>query len=351
MPAMRTGITTGACAAAAAKAAAMVLRGDQPPPEVTLQLDGREVKIAVESAATVAAGRATAAVRKDAGDDPDVTHGMMVVVTLWPAPAGSGHVFLAGAGVGTVTKPGLQVPPGQPAINPGPRRMIAEALAEVTPEAMHVEISIPGGQVVAAKTYNPRLGIVGGLSVLGTTGMVRPYCRQAMLDSLRCELDVAKACGVRALVLAPGNIGSRVARRLLRLTDEQLVEVGNEWGYVAGLLPKYGFEHVLAVGHPGKLAKLAEGEWDTHSSRSASALPGVAALAGEVLSVRACESPTVEGLFGALAEGDRRRLADELARRVAAALGERISPAASAVLLVNMAGEELGRFGDLRSWQ
>ena len=165
---------------------------------------------------------------------------------------------------------------------------------------MCVEIAIPGGADVAVKTYNPRLGIVGGLSVLGTTGIVRPYCKKALLEALGCELDVAAACGVRALVLTPGNIGTRAARRRFKLADEQVVEVGNEWGFVVKTLAKYAFEAVLVAGHPGKLAKLAAGEWDTHSSRSAAAVEFVRSLAAAVLAAPATEASTTEGLFESL---------------------------------------------------
>lgn len=360
MPALRSGITTGACAAAGAKAAAMMLAGKASPGEVSITLgDGRQAEIPLVFARLIDGGqKAMASVVKDAGDDPDVTNGLEVVVTLWPAEGGE-TVFLAGEGVGSVTKPGLQIPPGQPAINPGPRRMIMAAIAEVTAQAMCVQVAIPGGVEVAAKTYNPRLGIVGGLSVLGTTGIVRPYCKKAMLDSLRCSLDVAAACGVRAPVLAPGNIGAKAACRHFRLADEQVIEVGNEWGFMAEALRGYAFGAIMACGHPGKLAKLAAGDWDTHSSRSDSASRYVGALAQEVLGQTFPEAATTEGVFQLLEPAQSRRVGDELARRVRVALGERIgngqageTPATPsvAVMLVDMAGGELGRDGEFSPW-
>ena len=134
--------------------------------------------------------------------------------------------------MGTVTKPGLAIPPGEPAINPVPRRMIREAVREVTPRGVRVTISIPGGGELARKTFNPRIGIVGGLSILGTTGIVRPFSCSALRESLRCALNVAAAAGIRAPVLVPGHIGERAARAHFRVADEQVVEVGNEWGFV-----------------------------------------------------------------------------------------------------------------------
>ncbi len=360
---LRSGITTGACAAAAAKAAALMLVEGAAPAAVEIGLPGGQtIRVAVASAQVCRDGAAaSAAVRKDAGDDPDVTDGLEVVATVaWAA--GAEVTFAAGEGVGTVTKPGLQVPPGEPAINPAPRRMIAAAIRDVTPRGVRVEIAVPGGREVARQTFNPRLGIAGGLSILGTTGIVRPYCRRALHDALRCALDVAAACGVRAPVLAPGNIGAKAARRHFALADEQLVEVGNAWHFVLDLLAaKIGtsprFDAVLLVGHPGKLAKLAAEHWDTHSSRSPSAAPAVARLHQEVFQRPAADVPTVEGIFAALQPADRttlaQRLAGDVQRAVARGLGrgDKDDTFTVAVFLVNMAGACLGTAGDLTPWR
>ena len=178
-----------------------------------------------------------------------------------------------------MTKPGLAIPPGEPAINPVPRRMIREAVREVTPRGVRVTISIPGGGELARKTFNPRIGIVGGLSILGTTGIVRPFSCSAIRETLRCTLNVAAAAGIRAPVFVPGHIGERAARAHFRVADEQIVEVGNEWGFVLDEALGRPFSALLILGHPGKLAKLTAGDWDTHSGRSGSALPVVAAHA------------------------------------------------------------------------
>ena len=230
---LRSGLTTGTCAAAAAKAAVLVLTGGAPPHEVELNLpSGQPVRVPILQVVPRDDGAAaTAAVRKDAGDDPDATHGLEIFVTVSWAE-GTDVAFVAGEGVGTVTKPGLQIPPGQPAINPVPRQMITAAIRAITPRGVCVQIAIPGGREVANRTFNPRLGIVGGLSILGTTGVVRPYCVSALRDALKCSLDVAAACGVTAVVFVPGNIGARAARRHFALRDEQLIEVGNEWGFL-----------------------------------------------------------------------------------------------------------------------
>jgi cobalt-precorrin-5B (C1)-methyltransferase len=353
---LRNGITTGLCAAAAAKAAAMTLAAGAAPPVVEVTLpSGRTIGVPILYA-RLAGAAGVAAVRKDAGDDPDCTHGLEIVATVaWSEDQGVS--LTAGEGVGLVTRPGLQVPPGEPAINPVPRRMIAAAVGQVTERGVRVEIAIPGGREIARRTFNPRLGIEGGLSILGTTGIVRPYCRKALHDALKCGLDVAAACGVRAPALVPGNIGAKAARTLFSLRDEQLVEVGNAWGFLLDLLPSYTFAAVMLLGHPGKLAKLAQGQWDTHSSRSDRAIEAVARLHQEVLRRPAAESPTVEGIFAALAADDKKSLADDLARRVQQAVVDRLAAGRDereippAVVLVDMAGRLLGSAGDLTPWR
>jgi cobalt-precorrin-5B (C1)-methyltransferase len=293
-----------------------------------------------------------------------VTDGLEIVATVsWVE--GSEVTFSAGEGVGTVTMPGLQVPPGQPAINPLPRRMIATAVRRVTPRGMHVEIAIPGGRQIAARTFNPRLGIAGGLSILGTTGIVRPYCMKALHEALRCAVSVAAACGETAPVLVPGAIGARAARARFALSDQQLIEVGNAWGLAIDLLPNHRWRALLLVGHPGKLAKLAAGQWDTHSRRSEPATklveelvsrqPEIDGTPGGIGAERdgwAASGATTEGIFAALDDQRRKELGDRLAARVRQAVADRLQSACPvAVLLVNMSGATLGHDGDLSPWQ
>ena len=349
---LRYGITTGTCAAAAAKAAASVLAGEVAPHEVQLQLpSGETTRVPIVGVECIRGSTAaTAIVRKDAGDDPDVTHGLEVRVTVSWDDAGD-VTFVAGEGVGTVTKPGLQVPPGQPAVNPVPRQMIAAAVREVTSRGVRVEIGIPGGREIAARTFNPRLGIEGGLSILGTTGIVRPYCTRALHEALKCAVNVAAACQVAAPVLVPGNIGARAASRHFSLRDEQLIEAGNEWGFLLDLLPGRDFLAVLLVGHPGKLAKLAAGQWDTHSARSSQATHYLDALCSQVVGHPAPNCPTTEGMFASLAPPERTQLANALADRVRSAVTARLANRLPvAVFLVDMAGQRLGTDGDLSPW-
>ncbi len=286
----------------------MVLSGGAAPERVEVRLpDGSTVTLPIAHVGGDTSS-AQAAVRKDAGDDPDVTDGCLVTASVeW---SDNGDVtFVAGEGVGTVTKPGLSVPPGEPAINPTPRRMIREAIREVTSRGVRVTISIPGGKELAKKTFNPRLGVEGGLSILGTSGIVRPFSTSALRDALKCALNVATACRVKAPVFVPGRIGEKAAKALFKLSPEQLIEAGNEWGFILDQAAEMPFARLLVVGHPGKLAKLVGGWWDTHSSRSGSAVPLVVGLASELLGRPPEPSATVEGIFEQLNDAERRTLA------------------------------------------
>lgn len=320
--------------------------------DVEIPLPGGErVRLTVADIKKVSADSAIAAVRKDAGDDPDVTNNVMVSACVsWREEEGIG--FSAGEGVGTITKKGLSVAVSQAAINPVPRRMISKAVREVTDKPLNVIISIPGGEEIARKTFNARLGITGGLSILGTTGIVRPFSCVALRESLKCSLDVAVAEGIAAPVFVPGNIGARASTKLFNVRREQLIEVGNEWGFMLDYTAEKRFSGLLAVGHPGKLAKLSAGMWDTHSSRSKSAVPIVAELARELLGRKIENSPTVEGIFTSLAEDERQILARELAERVKLAIQAKIENRFEvAVALVNMKEELIGSCGDTSLWK
>ena len=350
MSGSRPGYTTGSCAAAAAKAAAILLAGDRAAESVEIPLpDGRRISLPLVYVRATADG-AEAAVRKDSGDDPDVTNGALITAAVsWTG--GDEVEYAAGDGVGTVTKPGLAIPAGEPAINPAPRRMIAKAVREVTPRGVRVTIAIPGGEEIARKTFNPRIGVVGGLSILGTTGIVRPFSCSALRESIRCAIRVAAASGIRTPVFVPGHIGERAARAHFRVAEDQVVEVGNEWGYALDEAARHPFAALLAVGHPGKLAKLAAGDWDTHSGRSGSALPVVAELHAKVIGRPAAAPLTVEGLFAALPAEGKRSLGNALAKTVKEAVETRTGGQfAVAAVLIDLGGRILGEAGDLTIW-
>lgn len=350
MSRLREGFTTGTCAAAAAKAAVLLLAGKGTPRKVEIRLpEGEPVTLPVLYAKKKRVA-AEAAVRKDAGDDPDITDGCAVVASVsWIEAADI--VIRAGEGVGIVTKPGLSVPPGEAAVNPVPRRMIHEALRGVTDRGVQVTISIPGGEALAAKTFNPRLGITGGLSILGTSGRVRPFSCPALRTSLKCLLDVAVSSGVQMPVFVPGRIGERSAKRHFRVGAEQVIEVGNEWGFMLDNARNMGFKCLLVLGHPGKLAKLAVGEWDTHSSRSSSAAASVARMAEEIFGRFLAETATVEGVFFALETEERDRLGGMLAARIREAIAERTGGKMEiAVALIDMRGDIVGKDGNVKPW-
>ena len=278
-PPLRRGWTTGACATAAAKAAyAALLTGAFPDPvEIPLPRGGR-VAFALAEAA-VQDGVASAGVVKDAGDDPDVTHGALVRVRVTVGAAGSGVVFRAGPGVGTVTRPGLPVPPGQPAINPGPRAMILAAMSEVraAPDAV-VEISIPDGAALALRTLNGRLGIVGGLSILGTTGVVIPYSCAAWIDTIHRGIDVARAMGLPHVAGSTGSASEAAIARLHDLPEVALLEMGDFVGGMLKYLRAHPVPRVSIAGGVAKMTKLAQGRLDLHSKRGSADMAALASL-------------------------------------------------------------------------
>jgi cobalt-precorrin-5B (C1)-methyltransferase len=319
---LRSGYTTGTCAAAAAKAAALCLRGMAcDAVQVTLP-DGGTATLAVEAAERLSDTTARAAVIKDAGDDPDVTHGMTVLVTL--ELGGAGIVFAAGDGVGTVTKAGLQLAPGEPAINPGPRAMIAGALAETLGDAgCRVTVSIPGGADVAARTFNPRLGIAGGLSVLGTTGRVEPKSEEAWLRSLLPQLDVARAAGHTTIYLTPGGFGETAAREALGAPPEAVANTANFIGDMLRACAERGAEAAVLVGHAGKLVKVAAGIFNTHSRFGDARLETIAAVAAAEgapapLVAALLDLPTAEAAVPLLADAGLTRVWHAVAARAAA---------------------------------
>jgi cobalt-precorrin-5B (C1)-methyltransferase len=344
---LRTGWTTGACAAAAAKAAAVALETGQLQDSVEIVLPaGRRVVFAVTSCRLLPGparpggasgggraegGRAEAVVVKDAGDDPDVTHGAhLTALVSWRAEAGLD--LDGGEGVGVVTKPGLGLEVGSPAINPVPRQMITQAVGEVIDLAergARVVISVPGGEKMARKTTNARLGILGGISILGTTGIVRPFSTASWRASVEQAVAVAAAQGVPAIVLCTGGRTERAAMALLPgLPDVSFVEVGDFTGAALRRVMEHGVPRVVFVGMAGKLVKLAAGVLMTHYTRSrvstgllaeiTRAAGGGDALAAEVAGANtarhAAELWEAAGLLEAAGTELCRRVAGVLAR-------------------------------------
>ncbi|MEP7161225.1 MAG: cobalt-precorrin-5B (C(1))-methyltransferase [Dermatophilaceae bacterium] len=367
---LRPGWTTGACAAAAARAAyTALLMGDHPDP-VTVQLPGGRRPAFALTSRDLGDGWASAAVTKDSGDDPDVTHGAVVRVRVSVGRPGAGLTFTAGPGVGLVTLPGLPLPVGEPAINPMPRRMIADNLAAVArgylldaglslqdefpagtdrpralpgvPEApwdagslasgldLNVEVGIDDGEALARHTLNPRLGIVGGLSVLGTTGVVVPYSCSAWIDSIHRGVDVAIAVGCSHVAACTGSTSERVARERYGLPDLALLDMGDFAGAVLKYLRAHPVARLTICGGVAKLSKLATGHLDLHSGRSSIDTAFLASLArdggaGHALAAAILASTTVLG-------------AVTLAHEAAVPLGDLIAAAARDQALHVLAG-------------
>ncbi|MBW6424449.1 cobalt-precorrin-5B (C(1))-methyltransferase [Rhizobium sp. XQZ8] len=280
---LRRGWTTGTCAAAASKAACLALLSGQFPTMVEVTLPGGQQPSFALALEEIGEGVAKAGIVKDAGDDPDVTHGALIMSTVRRGAIGSGIKFKAGPGVGTVTLPGLPLPPGEPSINPVPRKMIAQAIAEVAggETDFEVEISVADGEKIAVKTMNGRLGILGGISILGTTGIVIPFSCSAWIHSIWRGIDVARAAGLDHVSGATGNTSEKAAQAYHGLSEIALIDMGD---FVGGML-KYLRDHpvpkVTIAGGVAKMTKLAQGMLDVHSKRGLADLEALAKLAAD----------------------------------------------------------------------
>lgn len=270
---LKRGWTTGACATAATRAAfTALLTGEFPDPVEIVLPKGQNPSFALASEGK-GDGWAQAGIVKDAGDDPDVTHGALILSTVRLGAPGSGVVFEAGEGVGMVTLPGLPIPPGEPAINPVPRAMMIEAIEKVAktysaPADVVIEISVPEGRALAEKTWNPRLGIKGGLSILGTTGIVNPFSCSAWIHSIHRGIDVARAQGRSHVAGATGSTSEAAVKALYGLPDEALLDMGDFAGGMLKYLRTNPVPRVSIAGGFAKLTKLGQGFLDLHSGRS-----------------------------------------------------------------------------------
>ena len=260
MKALREGFTTGSCAAAAALASCLWQRDGACPERVGIVVPAGKT-FAPE---IIAHGGYVCGVIKDGGDDPDITTGSEVRARVRLMESDGGIRFLAGDGVGTINLPGMKLPVGEAAINPVPRRMIEQAVRQVFPaRAAEVTVSIPGGEELAKRTFNPRLGVVGGLSVLGTTGVVRPMSEEALKETIRLELSVRKSQGAEEIGLVFGSQGERAANALFPCM--QAVQMSNFVGFALDSAAELGFLRVILLGQPGKLVKVSGGSMQTHS--------------------------------------------------------------------------------------
>ncbi|MET0266562.1 MAG: cobalt-precorrin-5B (C(1))-methyltransferase CbiD, partial [Duganella sp.] len=287
---LRRGRTTGSCATAAVKAALLLMLDGERAAQVDISLpDGvHYLTVPIQSVAWLAPDVVRAEVLKDGGDDPDNTHGATIYAEVRRNETGEVR-FFAGRGVGTATAPGLRVAVGEPAINPVPRQMMREAVAEVSDADFGFDLTIgcEDGERIAAKTFNPRLGIVGGISILGTSGIVEPMSLSSWIASIEVYIRVALAGGQQSVAYLPGKIGREFAREVLQLPEQRTVQIANFLGDALDFTQQVLVEDqrtldvLWLAGHPGKLAKVLDGWWDTHSGKSSMAMGGVARVAAQ----------------------------------------------------------------------
>ncbi len=360
---LKRGFTTGSCATAAVKAALLKLICNELPTEVNVTLpDGaRYLTIPIDGIRSDDDGAVRADVIKDAGDDPDQTHRARIFARVKRNRTGE-IVFLRGEGVGVVTEPGMQVSIGSPAINPVPRRMMIHAVDEVMNEGdgirdtgFDLQIGCENGQEIAKRTFNPRLGIQGGISILGTTGIVEPKSMAAFQASIEIYIRVALGGNPDEIVLAPGNLGQRFARGFLKIPLKRVVQMSNFVGYALECVEQTLIENarrlplLWVVGHPGKLAKVLDDVWETHSQQSRSAVRAIHRAASE-FGLRDCllrrveESKMVEGVVELLrAEDSAPRFWSAVESRIGAAVSRRLQRVDKvAVRLFQMDGKALG---------
>ncbi len=333
---LRKGWTTGACATAATRAAYGALLTGRFEDPVTITLPRGQTPSFALCEAELRDGTATAAIVKDAGDDPDVTHGALIRASVRAGESGAGVTFRAGDGVGTVTLPGLPVKVGEPAINPAPRRMMAEAVAQLAARHgaagdVEITISVADGEKLATRTMNARLGIIGGLSILGTTGIVTPYSCSSWIASIHQGVDVARAAGLGHVAGATGKTSEAAVRALYGLEEQALLEMGDFAGALIKYLRRHPVARLTVAGGFAKISKLAQGHMDLHSGRSA---VDIAALTGHLAELGAPAETLVEAR-SAHSAGALLALAGDLP------LADRVAAEALGVVRHNLAREDI----------
>ncbi|MDD9715472.1 cobalt-precorrin-5B (C(1))-methyltransferase [Dinoroseobacter sp. PD6] len=337
---LRRGWTTGACATAATKAALSALWDGAFPREVQITLPKGETPVFTLAHQASGPGWAEAGITKDAGDDPDVTHGALVIARV--AASEGGVRFVAGDGVGHVTKAGLPIGVGEPAINPVPRAMmVAEVEALATAHGLApdvtITVSIPGGAELAAKTWNPRLGIKGGLSILGTTGVVRPFSCAAWIASIHRGIDVARAEGVAHVAGTTGATSEATVQRLYGLPDHAMLDMGDFVGGMVKYLRRHPVPRLTVGGGIGKMTKLAQGAVDLHSKRSQVDFAALADSFGAA-EIAGCNT-ALEAL-----ERCGPPLAEHVATRALAQLRRMVGPETEVdTVVIDRAGQIMGR--------
>jgi len=355
---LRRGRTTGSCATAAVKAALyLLLHGERRTQvQITLTDDLHYLTVPVQNCRRLNEQTVRAEVLKDGGDDPDNTHGATIFAEVKRNDQGRIR-FFAGEGVGTATQPGLRVAVGEPAINPTPRKMMQQAVAEMSgnKDGFDLTIGCVNGEVIARKTFNPKLGIVGGISILGTSGIVEPLSLASWIASIEVYVRVALGCNANSIALLPGKIGRIYAKETLGLPEQRAVQIANFLGDALGFVQQALTEQqrdldvLWLLGHPGKLAKVLDGVWDTHSSKSDMAMKVVARIAAERgfdkrLVQELEQANTVEAATERLkSEPGAQALWIDIEQRIAELVHQRVPGVKRVeVRLFNLQGESLG---------
>ena len=370
------GYTTGSCAAGAAKGAAYGLLHNSIPDYVDLDTPaGVRLKLRLIHH-RIGHNFSECAVRKYSGDDPDVTNGCEVYVGIErskPAcPNGTflqeqhkqdvrrkGIKFIGGDGIGTVTRPGLQIKEGESAINPIPRSMIISAISEVldNSDGLNITVTVPGGKELAKKTFNERLGIIDGISIIGTTGIVKPMSLDSFKVSLLCGLDVAKASGYNTIVLVPGSIGEKGVLKHFSIPKYQVIQMSNFVGFMLKEAVQRGFKQIMLAGHPGKLAKLIRGDFYTHSSKSKPANDILINIfKNKNIDTQLIDnlnaSLTVEGMVDIMKESDMLNIFDLVADKIQSSANQYISEKALiSIALFDMKKNIIGISKGFKEWQ
>ncbi|MCR5590340.1 MAG: cobalt-precorrin-5B (C(1))-methyltransferase CbiD [Lachnospiraceae bacterium] len=337
---MKNGFTTGSCAAAASKAAALMLYGGKPVEHVSITTPaGVMYQTEIEDIAAEPGRRyVSCAVRKYSGDDPDVTNNMLVYASVSASPDGRGRVIITGGkGIGKVTRPGLDQDVGEYAINSMPRKMIEQEIRQVledfeATDSVTVEISAPGGEEIAAKTFNPRLGIEGGISIIGTTGIVEPMSTKAIIGTIETELRQKRAMGAHTAIVSPGNYGREFMKNEYGYDLDRAVKISNFIGESIDIAKSLGFENYLLVGHIGKLIKVAGGIMNTHSHIADCRMELIAASAiragasSDVLR-RILDCVSAEEAYGIIIEaGIEKKWSEGIAERISHYISMRALP-------------------------
>lgn len=353
---LRTGWTTGACATAATKAALCALITGEFPDPVTITLPGGQEPAFALAFETLGDFYSSAGIVKDAGDDPDVTHGATIISTVRPLPEGSGIRFVAGEGVGKVTKAGLPIGVGEPAINPVPRQMMTSVVTELCAEHglspdIEIMISVPGGDVIANDTWNPRLGILGGISILGTTGIVHPFSCSAWIHSIHRGIDVARAEGLTHVLGATGSTSEKTAQQLYNLPDGALLDMGDFAGGLLKYLRVHPVKRLTIAGGFAKMAKLAQGALDLHSGRSQVDMTFLASLIADETLTHSLNDRILSANTALEVLEITREMGIDLASAIAAKAREtavttlRDAPVEVDVIVTDRKGEIIGRAG------